>query len=92
MLNRRCDLADAAHINPHRFRHTWAHLFRAEGGAGATTCMYLASGADGPLPPPTRQWLLLARASLPGASREQGSSLDGAINRVDRLAEPGSHR
>jgi len=42
MLNRRCDLADVAHINPHRFRHTWAHLFRAEGGAGATTCMYLA--------------------------------------------------
>ncbi len=41
MLNRRCDLAGVAHINPHRFRHTWAHLFRAEGGAEGDL-MYLA--------------------------------------------------
>lgn len=41
MLNRRCDLAGVARINPHRFRHTWAHLFRAEGGAEGDL-MYLA--------------------------------------------------
>jgi integrase len=41
MLNRRCDLAGVPHINPHRFRHTWAHLFRAEGGAEGDL-MYLA--------------------------------------------------
>jgi integrase len=41
MLSRRCDLANVAHINPHRFRHTWAHLFRAEGGAEGDL-MYLA--------------------------------------------------
>jgi integrase len=29
------------HINPHRFRHTWAPLFRAEGGAEGDL-MYLA--------------------------------------------------
>lgn len=41
MLNRRCDLAGVPHINPHRFRHTWAHMFRAEGGAEGDL-MYLA--------------------------------------------------
>lgn len=41
MLTRRCDLAGVPHINPHRFRHTWAHLFRAEGGAEGDL-MYLA--------------------------------------------------
>ena len=41
LLYRRCDLAGVAHINPHRFRHTWAHLFRAEGGAEGDL-MYLA--------------------------------------------------
>jgi integrase len=41
MLARRCDLAGVPHINPHRFRHTWAHLFRAEGGAEGDL-MYLA--------------------------------------------------
>jgi site-specific recombinase XerD len=33
MLNRRCDAAGIDHINPHRFRHTWSHTFRAEGGS-----------------------------------------------------------
>lgn len=41
VLARRCDLAGVAHINPHRLRHTWAHLFRAEGGAEGDL-MYLA--------------------------------------------------
>ncbi len=41
MLTRRCDLAGIAHINPHRFRHSWAHMFRAEGGAEGDL-MYLA--------------------------------------------------
>ncbi len=41
MLNRRCDEAGVDRVNPHRFRHTWAHLFRAEGGAEGDL-MYLA--------------------------------------------------
>jgi integrase len=41
MLTRRCELAGVDHINPHRLRHTWAHLFRAEGGAEGDL-MYLA--------------------------------------------------
>lgn len=41
LLNRRCDEAGIAHINPHRFRHTWAHSFRAEGG-NEGDLMYLA--------------------------------------------------
>jgi integrase len=33
LLRRRCAEAGVEHINPHRFRHTWAHTFRAEGGS-----------------------------------------------------------
>lgn len=32
MLIRRCEAAGIARINPHRFRHTFAHLFRKNGG------------------------------------------------------------
>lgn len=41
LLNRRCHLAGIEHINPHRFRHTWAHTFREEGGSEGNL-MYLA--------------------------------------------------
>ncbi len=41
LLKRRCEMAGVAHINPHKLRHTWAHLFRAEGGAEGDL-MYLA--------------------------------------------------
>lgn len=33
ILKARCELAGVEHINPHRLRHSWAHLFRAEGGS-----------------------------------------------------------
>jgi len=41
ILYRRCEMAGVPPINPHRFRHTWAHMFRAEGG-GEGDLMYLA--------------------------------------------------
>ncbi len=41
ILRRRCELAGVPHINPHRLRHTWAHIFRAEGGSEGDL-MYLA--------------------------------------------------
>jgi integrase len=41
LLKRRCDEAGVEAINPHRFRHTWAHSFRAEGGSEGDL-MYLA--------------------------------------------------
>ena len=41
LLNRRCELAGIDHVNPHRFRHTWAHTFRADGGSEGDL-MYLA--------------------------------------------------
>ena len=41
LLNRRCEAAGIAHVNPHRFRHGWAHQFRAEGGSEGDL-MYLA--------------------------------------------------
>lgn len=34
MLERRCVAADLDHINPHQFRHTFAHQWRADGGDG----------------------------------------------------------
>jgi integrase len=33
VIRRRCDQAQIPRINPHRFRHTWAHEFRAAGGS-----------------------------------------------------------
>jgi integrase len=41
LLYRRCGQAGIENINPHRFRHTWAHTFRAEGGSEGDL-MYLA--------------------------------------------------
>lgn len=41
LLTRRCEMAGVAHINPHKLRHSWAHLFRVEGGAEGDL-MYLA--------------------------------------------------
>lgn len=32
MLERRCKAAGLPHINPHMFRHTFAHVWRADGG------------------------------------------------------------
>lgn len=32
MLERRCKEAGLPHINPHQFRHTFAHVWRADGG------------------------------------------------------------
>lgn len=32
MISRRCQEAGVPHINPHKFRHTFAHLFRKNGG------------------------------------------------------------
>jgi integrase len=33
LIRRRCEQAGIEPINPHRFRHTWAHEFRAQGGS-----------------------------------------------------------
>jgi integrase len=41
LLRRRCEEAGIPRINPHRFRHTWAHEFRAAGGSEGDL-MYLA--------------------------------------------------
>ncbi len=41
LLRRRSELAGVEPIHPHRFRHTWAHEFRAEGGSEGDL-MYLA--------------------------------------------------
>lgn len=41
LLSRHCEEAGVDHINPHRFRHTWAHTFRADGGSEGDL-MYLA--------------------------------------------------
>jgi len=41
LLARRCKAAGLPRINPHRFRHTWAHNFRAAGGSEGDL-LYLA--------------------------------------------------
>lgn len=41
LLYRRCEQAGIEPINPHRFRHTWAHEFRSQGGSEGDL-MYLA--------------------------------------------------
>jgi site-specific recombinase XerD len=33
IIERRCKAVGIEHINPHRFRHTWAHNFKADGGS-----------------------------------------------------------
>jgi integrase len=41
LLERRCREAGLPRLNPHRFRHTFAHEFRAQGGSEGDL-MYLA--------------------------------------------------
>jgi site-specific recombinase XerD len=74
MLRRRCELAGIDHINPHRFRHTWAHTFRAEGGSEGDL-MYLAG------------WSSTAMAHRYGRSAANERAQDAArsLNLGDRL-------
>jgi integrase len=41
LLARRCEQAGIERLNPHRFRHTFSHEFRAAGGSEGDL-MYLA--------------------------------------------------
>lgn len=74
MLKRRCDAAGIERINPHRFRHTWAHTFRAEGGSEGDL-MYLAG------------WTSTAMAHRYGrsAASERAQTAARALNLGDRL-------
>jgi len=40
MLDRRCDQAEIRRINPHRFRHTFAHEYRVDNSDDETNLMY----------------------------------------------------
>lgn len=74
LLRRRCDLAGIAHVNPHRFRHGWAHAFRAEGGSEGDL-MYLAG------------WSSTAMAHRYGrsAAAERAQETARRLNLGDRL-------
>lgn len=74
LLRRRCELAGVDHINPHRFRHTWAHTFRAEGGSEGDL-MYLAG------------WSSTAMAHRYGrsAASERAQETARSLNIGDRL-------
>jgi integrase len=74
ILRRRCELAGVDHINPHRFRHTWAHTFRAEGGSEGDL-MYLAG------------WKSTAMAHRYGrsAANERAQQAARSLNLGDRL-------
>jgi integrase len=74
MLRRRCDDAGVDHINPHRFRHTWAHEFRAQGGSEGDL-MYLAG------------WSSTAMAHRYGSSAaaERAQQAARALSLGDRL-------
>jgi site-specific recombinase XerD len=74
LLNRRCDLAGIDRINPHRFRHGWAHEFRAAGGSEGDL-MYLAG------------WKSTAMAHRYGrsAASERAQKAARTINLGDRL-------
>jgi integrase len=74
LLNRRCEMAGIDHINPHRFRHGWAHEFRAAGGSEGDL-MYLAG------------WKSTAMAHRYGksAAAERAQHAARAINLGDRL-------
>ena len=63
MLDRRCEQAGIGHINPHRFRHTFAHEFRMHGGDDGHSS---TSPAGSPLPCPP------ATAAQPPPTRPQG--------------------
>jgi integrase len=49
MLDRRCAQAGLDHINPHRFRHTFAQEFRMNGGDD-TQLQYLAGWKSSAMP------------------------------------------
>jgi site-specific recombinase XerD len=49
VLDRRCDQAGIGHINPHRFRHTFAHEFRMHGGDDGQL-QYLAGWKSAAMP------------------------------------------
>lgn len=49
MLDRRCEQAGIGHINPHRFRHTFAHEFRMHGGDDGQL-QYLAGWKSAAMP------------------------------------------
>lgn len=74
LLRRRCGLAGIEHVNPHRFRHTWAHTFRAEGGSEGDL-MYLAG------------WSSTAMAHRYGrsAASERAQETARSLNLGDRL-------
>src|SRR5262249_34357330 len=74
ILRRRCELAGIDHINPHRFRHNWAHRFRADGGAEGDL-MYLAG------------WSSTAMAHRYGhsAAAERAQAAARRLNIGDRL-------
>lgn len=74
LLRRRCEAAGVDHINPHRFRHTWAHTFRAEGGSEGDL-MYLAG------------WSSTAMAHRYGrsAASERAQATARELNIGDRL-------
>lgn len=74
LLRRRCEQAGIRPINPHRFRHQWAHAFRAEGG-GEGDLMYLAG------------WKSTAMAHRYGrsAAAERAQQTARRLNLGDRL-------
>ncbi len=74
VLRRRCTQAGIDHVNPHRFRHGWAHLFRAEGGSEGDL-MYLAG------------WKSTAMAHRYGksAAAERAQQTARRLNLGDRL-------
>jgi len=65
ILKRRCELAGIDPINPHKLRHTFSHLFRAEGGSEGDL-MYLAG------------WTTTAMAHRYGASAASERAHDTA--------------
>jgi integrase len=72
ILKRRCELAGIDPINPHKLRHTFSHLFRAEGGSEGDL-MYLAG------------WTTTAMAHRYGASAASERAHDTARRIAEAL-------